>query len=115
MNSLTQKNLRRYSSRGRLYYNLKKRDADIDHFVWEFVKQHNAEVGVAILKLHGCPLNDESLSRSTLHESLFSNSYLRSLECLSGRRAESVVDVIDDQVCVMHMYDDENGMGIIRA
>ncbi len=36
----------------RLYSNLKKRDADINHFVWEFVK-HNVEVGAAILKLHG--------------------------------------------------------------
>ena len=48
-----------------------------------------------------------------LHDSLFSNSFLRSLECLSGR-PDSVLDSIDDQVGA-YMYDDEQGMGIIRA
>ena len=66
-----------------------------------------------ITELHGCfPLDDESLSRSTLHESSFSNSYMRSLECLSGR-PESVLDVINDKVGAM--YDDEHGMEIIQA
>ena len=38
---------------------------------------------------------------------------MRSLECLSGR-PDSVLDSIDDQVGA-YMYDDEQGMGIIRA
>ena len=96
----------------RLWNNLKTRKAKSDHFVWDFVV-HNAELGAAILKLHGYPLNDESLKRCTKKDSLFTNSYLKSLECLSGRE-NSILDDIDDQVGA-YMYEDEDGLGIIRA
>jgi hypothetical protein len=96
----------------RLSDNLKKREANVNHYEWRFIK-HNAELGAAILKLHGCPLNDESLERSTSSGSIFSNAYLMSLECLSGRK-HSILDDIDDQVGA-YMYQDEQGLGIIRA
>ena len=55
----------------RLWNNLKTRKAKTDHFVWDFVV-HNAELGAAILKLHGCHLNeDESLKRCTKKDSFF--------------------------------------------
>ena len=77
------------------------------------MKHNNEELGAAILKLHGCPLNDESIERSTSSGSIFSNAYLMSLECLSGRK-HSILDDIDDHSGPC-MYQDEQGLGIIRA
>jgi hypothetical protein len=52
---------------------LVKREAKSNHFEWKFVI-HNAELGAAILKLHGCRLNNKSLTRCMKKDSLFRNS-----------------------------------------
>jgi len=97
----------------RLPGNLKSRGAtSIDHFVWDFM-YHNAKLGAAILKLHGCPLSDSALKRQTSKASLFNNSFIKNLECLSGR-PDSVLNGVDDQLGA-YMYDDEDGLGIVRA
>ena len=97
----------------RLPRNLRERGIEsIDHVVWDFVVQ-NSRLGAAILKLHNVGLEDTALKKRTAQDSLFSNHFLKNTECLSGR-PNAVLDDIEDQLGA-YMYEDEEGLGIIRA
>ena len=58
-------------------------------------------------------LEDTALKKRTAQDSLFSNHFLKNTECLSGR-PNAVLDDIEDQLGA-YMYEDEEGLGIIRA
>ena len=80
----------------------------LDHFVWNFVFL-NSQLGAAILKLHGCPMNDDAVKWQGPRDTLFSRSFLNNPECLS------ILDEdIPDQVGA-YMYEDQTDLGIIRA
>ena len=80
----------------------------LDHFVWNFVFL-NSQLGAAILKLHGCPMNDDAVKWQGPRDTLFSRSFLNNPECLSILDGD-----IPDQVGA-YMYEDQTDLGIIRA
>jgi len=79
--------------------------------VWDFVAG-NAHLGAAILKLHDAALDDSKLKKRTPYQNLFSNSFARKPEYLSG--PDAVHEAAADQVGC-YMYEDVEGLGFIRA
>jgi len=65
-----------------------------------------------ILNLHKW-VRRTALKKRTAQDSLFSNHFLKDTEYLSGC-PNAVLDDIEDQLGA-YMYEDEDGLGIIRA
>lgn len=97
----------------RLSLNLEIRECPMDHIIWKEFFIPNLKRGAAIVKMHGCVLNNSALRGQGAQDSLFSNSFREKMECLSGRDG-ALLDDIPDQLGA-YLFEDEPGIGICRA
>lgn len=98
----------------RLPRNLKERGVkSMEHVIWKDFVLRNSRLCAFVMKLHGVSISDEALAQKGFQHSLFSNSFIKNTECLSGR-PDTVLDGVADELGA-YLFEEDNGIGICRA